>query len=196
MFDPQTGEASDSPLPLALGFLLGTDHPLFHLLITVGLFGLIASFHGILLVAGRATFEFGRAGYFPKVLGDVNTTRQTQVKALLFNLAVGFVALFSGKTAEIITLSVFGALVLYIVSMCALLKLRKSEPDLERPYLAPGFPFVPYLALTLALEPFVAVFYYNPTIGLIFIDSCASLCLLLFPRPESRRRKSLVNRIH
>ena len=27
VFDPQTGEASDSPLPLALGFLLGTDHP-------------------------------------------------------------------------------------------------------------------------------------------------------------------------
>ena len=168
VFDPQTGEASDSPLPLALGFLLGTDHPLFHLLITVGLFGLIASFHGILLVAGRATFEFGRAGYFPKVLGDVHPTRQTPVKALLFNLAVGFVALFSGKTAEIITLSVFGALVLYIVSMCALLKLRKSEPHLERPYLAPGFPFVPYLALTLALGSFVAVFYYNPTIGLIF----------------------------
>ena len=168
VFDPQTGEASDSPLPLALGFLLGTDHPLFHLLITVGLFGLIASFHGILLVAGRATFEFGRAGYFPKVLGDVNPTRQTPVKALLFNLAVGFVALFSGKTAEIITLSVFGALVLYIVSMCALLKLRKSEPELERPYLAPGFPFVPYLALALAFGAFIAVFYYNPTIGLIF----------------------------
>ena len=83
VFDPQTGEASDSPLPLALGFLLGTDHPLFHLLITVGLFGLIASFHGILLVAGRATFEFGRAGYFLKCLAMyTNSTNASQSIAI------------------------------------------------------------------------------------------------------------------
>ena len=173
VFDPVTGEASDSPLPLALGYLLGTDHPLFHLLITVGLFGLIASFHGILLVAGRATFEFGRAGYFPKVLGEIHPTRQTPVKALIFNLFIGFIALVSGKTAEIITLSVFGALVLYVVSMCSLLRLRKTEPDLERPYLAPGFPFIPYLALGLALGALLAVFYYNVSIGLIFIGIIA-----------------------
>ena len=173
VFDPVTGEASDSPLPLALGYLLGTDHPLFHLLITVGLFGLIASFHGILLVAGRATFEFGRAGYFPKVLGEIHPTRQTPVKALIFNLFIGFIALVSGKTAEIITLSVFGALVLYVVSMCSLLRLRKTEPELERPYLAPGFPFIPYLALGLALGALLAVFYYNVSIGLIFIGIIA-----------------------
>ena len=61
--------------------------------------------------------------------------------------------------------------------MCALLKLRKSEPHLERPYLAPGFPFVPYW-LDLALGSLVAVFYYNPTIGLIFTSIVASLCVL------------------
>jgi len=169
VFDPVTGEPSDSPLPLALGILLGTDHPLFHLLITVGLFGLIASFHGILLVAGRATFEFGRAGYFPKVLGDVHPKRQTPVKALLFNLCIGSIALLTGKTGDIITLSVFGALVLYVVSMLSLLKLRATEPGLERPYKAPGFPYIPYLALGLALGSFVAVFYYNLMIGCIFI---------------------------
>ena len=168
VFDPLTGEPSDSPLPLALGFLLGTDHPLFHLLITVGLFGLIASFHGILLVAGRATFEFGRAGYFPQALGEIHPVRQTPVKALIFNLLVGFGALLSGKTGEIITLSVFGALVLYVLSMCSLLRLRKTEPNLERPYLAPGFPYVPYLALGLAFSALLAVFYYNLVIGLIF----------------------------
>ena len=48
------------------------------------------------------------------------------------------------------------------------LKAEKPEPNLERPYLAPGFPFVPYLALALALGSFVAVFYYNLAIGIIF----------------------------
>ena len=38
----------------------------------MGLLGLIASFHGIILAAGRATFEFGRVGYAPKALGKVH----------------------------------------------------------------------------------------------------------------------------
>ena len=56
---------SDSPLPLALGKIVGGTGWLYHLLITVGLFGLVASFHGIVLAAGRATMELGRKGYAP-----------------------------------------------------------------------------------------------------------------------------------
>ena len=47
------GTASDSPLPLALAHITGSNHLLYHLLITVGLFGLIASFHGLILAAGK-----------------------------------------------------------------------------------------------------------------------------------------------
>ena len=54
------GTASDSPLPLALGQIVGNNNVLYHLLITVGLFGLVASFHGIILAAGRSVLEFGR----------------------------------------------------------------------------------------------------------------------------------------
>jgi ethanolamine permease len=59
------GNTSDSPLPLALGHIVGDNSILYHLLITVGLFGLIASFHGIILAAGRSSFEFGRVRYAP-----------------------------------------------------------------------------------------------------------------------------------
>src|SRR4029079_3250057 len=50
------GSASDSPLPLALGKVVGEKNVFYHLLITVGLFGLVASFHGIILAAGRSSF--------------------------------------------------------------------------------------------------------------------------------------------
>jgi hypothetical protein len=43
------GDTSDSPLPLALSLVVGNNNVLYHLLITIGLFGLIASFHGIIL---------------------------------------------------------------------------------------------------------------------------------------------------
>ncbi len=55
---PSPGAApSDSPLPLALSKITGTEGWVYHLLITIGLTGLIASFHGIILAASRATLE-------------------------------------------------------------------------------------------------------------------------------------------
>lgn len=62
-------EALDTPLPLALKQIVGESGFLLHLLIWVGVFGLVASFHGIILAAGRSTFEFGRVGYAPRILG-------------------------------------------------------------------------------------------------------------------------------
>ena len=38
---------------------------MYTLLLGVGLLGLIASFHGIILVAGRATMEFGARATLP-----------------------------------------------------------------------------------------------------------------------------------
>ena len=166
--DATHAQTSDSPLPLAIARVVGEGHVLYHLLVTVGLFGLIASFHGIILVAGRATMEFGRVGYLPKALGDVNPTRKTPINALLCNMLVGFIALLTGKTGEIITLSVFGALTLYALSMLSLFRLRRDAPELERPYRAPLYPALPLVALLLAGACLVAVTMYNPQIALIY----------------------------
>lgn len=172
VFD-ETGAAVDRPLPLALGHLVGLDHPLYHLLVTVGLFGLVASFHGIILIAGRATLELGRSGAFPALLGRTHAHRHTPVPALLTVLGVGIVALLTGKTGDIITLSVFGALVMYAAAMAALFRLRRSEPDLERPYRVPFYPWVPAVALVLALLCLVAVAISAPVIGAVFVGLLA-----------------------
>lgn len=155
------GSPSDSPLPMALGYVVGENNVFYHLLITVGLFGLVASFHGIILAAGRSTFEFGRVRFAPAFLGKVNPWFQTPANALLANMGIGILALLTGRTAEIITMSVFGALTLYIVSMIALLRLRKSEPDMPRPFKVPLYPVFPWIALIIASVSFVAMVVYN-----------------------------------
>lgn len=171
-------QTSDSPLPLAIAQVVGEGHLLYHLLVTVGLFGLIASFHGIILVAGRATMEFGRVGYLPRVVGEVHPTRKTPVMALVLNMIVGVIALYTGKTAEVITLAVFGALTLYTLSMLSLFKLRATAPELERPYRAPLYPFSPALALALSLLCLVAVSVYNAEVGLVYVALMLSSALL------------------
>ncbi len=162
-------DASDSPLPLALGKIVGESHILYHLLITVGLFGLVASFHGIILAAGRSTLELGRERYVSPILGKVHPKTQTPVNALIVNMLIGILALLTGKTGEIITIACFGALTLYIVSMIAFFALRKNQPDLERPFKVPVFPLFPAVALVIASIALLAMSVYNLNLMLIYV---------------------------
>lgn len=162
------GSASDSPLPLALGKIVGESNALYHLLIAIGLFGLVASFHGLILAAGRASFEFGRVNYAPSILGKVHPKFKTPANALLLNMLIGIGALLTGRTAEIITISVFGAITLYIISMITVLVLRLKEPGLKRPFRVPLYPAFPIIALTIALGSLVAMLVYNQLLGGIY----------------------------
>lgn len=163
-------EASDSPLPLALSRITGNSGLLYHLLITIGLMGLVASFHGIILAASRATFEFGRVKYIPAVFGTVHARYRTPVYALLVNMCVGIIALLTGRTGEIITISCFGALSLYILATVTLLALRKKEPGLERPFKVPFYPYFPIIALVIAGVALVAMITLNIKLSLIYFS--------------------------
>jgi ethanolamine permease len=162
------GSASDSPLPLALGKVVGESNALYHLLIAIGLFGLVASFHGLILAGGRASFEFGRVNYAPSILGKVHPKFKTPANALILNMLIGIGALLTGRTAEIITISVFGAITLYIISMITVLVLRLKEPGLKRPFRVPLYPAFPIIALTIALGSLVAMLVYNQLLGGIY----------------------------
>lgn len=161
---------SDSPLPLAMAQVTGDSGWIYHLLITIGLLGLVASFHGIILAAGRASFEFGRMGYFIKGMGQVHPRFKTPANALLINMGIGILALLTGETGSIITIACFGAVSLYILSMITLLAMRKKEPALERPFKVPFYPYFPIIALTIgvvcliamgSLYPVLCAFYFG-----------------------------------
>jgi ethanolamine permease len=183
----EDGSVSDSPLPLALSHIVGSNNALYHLLITIGLFGLVASFHGIILAAGRASFEFGRVNYAPALLGKVHPRFRTPANALLVNMGIGIIALLTGKTAEIITISVFGALTLYIISMIALLRLRKKEPQLERPFKVPLYPVFPLVALIIAVISIAAMTIYSWKPALIYfvLMIACYVCFKLFKKQDA-----------
>lgn len=162
-------EASDAPLPLALAHVVGAQSLWYTMLLGVGLLGLVASFHGIILIAGRATFEFGRSGFAPARLAHIHPGTGTPRVALTVNMLVGIVAILSGRTAEIITLACFGAVSLYLLSMVALIQLRRKEPDLPRPFRAVAYPYAAGLALLLAAVCLTALTYYNLGIAAIFV---------------------------
>ena len=168
----------NDPLPQAMKLVVGSNSGWLHMLVWLGLFGLIASFHGIIMGYSRQMFALGRAHYLPAVLARLHPRFGTPYVAILAGAAIGVIAIYSdslltlqgqGLTATIVTLSVFGALTAYVISMASLFRLRRSEPALHRPYLAPLYPFAPGLALVLALVSLGAMIWLNIQVFVVFL---------------------------
>lgn len=177
---------SDSPLPLALAKITGDGGWLYHLLVTVGLMGLVASFHGIILAAGRATFEFGRVRYIPAFFGKVHRVFKTPANALVVNMIIGIAALLIADTGDLIIISVFGALTLYVLAMITVIVLRKKEPGLPRPFRVPWYPLFPVAALIIALMSLSAMIAFNIKLALVYFGLLllAYIWFYLFIKPS------------
>lgn len=176
----------DYPLPEAMAMVVGRQSGWIHMLVAVGLFGLLASFHGIILSCSRQIFGLARAGYLPPALAAVHGTRRTPHVALIATGVLGAVALLSGRTSELITLSALGALAMYVCSMLALFRLRRTMPQLVRPFRAPFYPVLPLVALSLSALSLGVIVWFNPGITLIFMAGFAAA--VLYYRTTAVRR--------
>ncbi len=171
--DWRTLSTLDYPLPETLALVLGRDSVWSKAFASLGLFGLIASFHCNVIGYSRQLYALSRAGYLPKWLGQLNTRFRTPHWSLIAGGVVGYIALFSGTTSNIIILSALGAIVMYIVSLLSLFRLRRTEPNLDRPFRVPLYPVVPLIAIGLSLVCLGAIVYYNPGLSLLFVGLLA-----------------------
>ncbi|WP_067705166.1 MULTISPECIES: ethanolamine permease [unclassified Erwinia] len=186
----------NDPLPQAMKMVVGEHSGWMHMLVWIGLFGLIASFHGIILGYSRQFFALARAGYLPAGLAKLSRF-QTPHRAIIAGGLIGIAAIFSDGwinlqgmtlTAAMITMAVFGAIVMYVMSMLSLFRLRRTAPELERSFRAPGYPIVPGIALVLALVCLVAMLWFNPVIGGLFVAFMAVGYLYFLMTKKQRDR--------
>ncbi|WP_078410617.1 ethanolamine permease [Priestia abyssalis] len=154
------GELADYPLPQALASIYGEGSAIPTTVAIIGLFGLIASLHGIIMGYSRQTYALAREGYLPRVLAKVNK-KGAPVWGLLVPGAIAVICAGSATFANaLIILSVFGAVTMYCISMVSLFILRKKEPNLERPFKV-AYPIVPGIALTLGLLCLYSIVRYS-----------------------------------
>ena len=168
----------NDPLPQAMKIVVGAQSGWLHLLVWIGLLGLIASFHGIIMGYSRQIFALARAGFLPHGLAAIHRRFRTPYLATLAGGAIGIAAIYSDQvvtiagqplTASIVTMSALGAIVMYILSLASLFRLRRVEPQLERPFVTPAYPVFPVIALVIALVSLVAIVWFNPQISAIFL---------------------------
>lgn len=168
----------DYPLPEAISVVLGKNNSLTKIFASIGLFGLIASFHGTILASSRQIFAMARSGYLPHGLAKINHRFKTPHWSVIAGGVVSFAALFTGTTSQVIILSVLGAVVMYLMSMASLFILRKKEPGLKRPFRSPLYPVFPAVAFVLCLVCLFAIVYYNILLTCVFFSGLAAALLL------------------
>ena len=131
-----------NPLPEAWRIVSGEDW-FFWVITVVGLTGLIASFHSIIFAYSRQIFALSRAGYIPRALSRTGRNRTPTLAIFIPGMLMwGVVIIYNridetAAIANITQISVFGALIFYILSMIAFIVLRMREPNLERAYRSP-----------------------------------------------------------
>lgn len=155
--------AVDFPLPAALAQVFGEKSAVVLLVNFIGLFGLIASLHGIIVGYSRQTYAMARTGYLPKFLAQVNAKFHTPHWALLIPGLIGIGAALTGLTAVVITISVFGAVALYLLSLIAFFVLRVKEPNLKRPFKVTAGWLVGGISFVTGLFCIYSVIVYNTT---------------------------------
>ncbi len=190
----------NDPLPQAMKIVVGSSSGWLHMLVWLGLFGLVASFHGIIIGYSRQIFALSRAGYLPAMLGRIHPKLGTPHIAILAGGVVGVAAIFSDElvtvggqplTANIVTMSVFGAIVMYILSMASLFRLRHTEPALARPFAAPIYPWFPAFALGAAVICLGTMAWFNRLVAAVFVVSMA-IGYAYFTTTRLRREAALL----
>ncbi|BBK78712.1 ethanolamine permease [Clostridium butyricum] len=156
--DLSTLSTSGSPLPDALKRVYG-DGLISNGMSFIGLFGLVASLHGIIIGYSRQAFAMSRSGYLPKFLSNTNSKGAPAYSIVIMSL-IGMVFVLTGQTAVIIVISCFGAVALYIISMISLFILRSKEPNLNRPFKV-AYPVVPAVALLIAFIFLISLIVSN-----------------------------------
>lgn len=143
-----------------------TGATLVSLLVAISTFG---SLNGQMLAAPRVYFTMAEDGLLWAPLASVHARFQTPYVAILLATGLGFL-LVASQTFETLTNAfVLAVWPFYALSVAALYRFRRMNPERPRPYEVPGYPFVPAIFI-LAVVWFVAnAFVTEPiTTGITF----------------------------
>jgi ethanolamine permease len=66
-----------------------------------------------------------------------------------------------------------------MLAMLSLIALRRKDPNTHRPYRVPGYPFVPALAMVLAMVTFVLIGIYWIKLMLIYLGILL-ICFIVY----------------
>jgi len=117
--------------------------------------------NGLILSGARVYYTMARDGLFFKQIGTLNRNA-VPGRALWIQCAWASALCLSGQYNELLAYVIFVVLIFYILTILGIFRLRKTRPDLPRPYKAFGYPVLPALYVLLAGSLCILQLIYTP----------------------------------
>lgn len=124
------------------------------LVIVIAIVSILSILNAYMMIPARIMFGLSRDGFFIRQGANVNKGG-TPVVSLLVTTAFSFVLIIIGSFQQLFALAGFMSLVVTGLAFAAHIKLRRSEPNMPRPYKAWGYPVTPIIVLIATLAMFV-----------------------------------------
>jgi basic amino acid/polyamine antiporter, APA family len=132
----------------------------------------IGSMNSSILSGARVPYAMARDGIFFKIADGIHPKYRTPARALIFQGVLASLMALTGTFEELTNLFIFAGWIFYGLAVVALFRLRRTEPDLPRPYRCWGYPWVPGIFVAGALALTVNIWIDRPgrsSIGLLLI---------------------------
>jgi APA family basic amino acid/polyamine antiporter len=141
------------------------------------LISVLGALNAAVLAGARVYYAMAKDGLFFSSAARVHPRYKTPGFALLIQAIWTCVLLLSGNLEQVVTYTIFIAVVFWIVAAASLFTLRKKVPDLPRPYKAWGYPVVPILFIVASAGILLNTLLEKP------VESIAGLGLLVIGIP-------------
>jgi APA family basic amino acid/polyamine antiporter len=115
-----------------------------------------------------------RDGLFFKPLARLSARTRTPRMAVMFQAFLSTLLVLTGTFEDLTSLFVFGNWLFFALVVAGLIRLRSTEPDLNRPFRVRPYPLVPLLFISLSVVLTVSIFIERPIrsgVGLLVILS-------------------------
>jgi APA family basic amino acid/polyamine antiporter len=132
----------------------------------------LGSMNSSVLSGARVPYAMARDGLFFKIADGIHPKYRTPGRALIFQCVLASLMALTGTFEELTNLFIFAGWIFYGLAVVALFRLRRTEPDMPRPYRCWGYPWVPGLFVLGALALTFNIWLDRPgrsSVGLLLI---------------------------
>ncbi len=120
--------------------------PWLSMMVALSCFGAMAP---CLMSGARVYYAMAKDGIFFRALAKVHPRWHTPVMSLVLQGIWASVLTLSGKYDELFTYVMFMMVLSYVLTVVGLFVLRRTQPDVPRPYRCTGYPWLPAIYVVL-----------------------------------------------
>jgi APA family basic amino acid/polyamine antiporter len=137
--------------------------------IMISTFGCV---NGLILAGARVYYAMALDRLFFKKIGTLDPKTHAPVTSLVWQCGWACLLTLTGRYNDLLDYVIFAVLLFYILTIAGIFVLRRTRPEMERPYRAFGYPVLPLLYIAVAGLIEVLLLLYKPNYtwpGLIIV---------------------------